>query len=213
MSGVAALTTSPYATAVLATLRVLADPGDNTSVVALLAGARWRIGTHDLHQLGSRAVALAGRAGARGRRGRPAVGQQRLREELARASEYTDPVERPSLLEAAADPGPGVSRAAAGRLMTFLAELRVLQGHVGAPLADLVGTVLAVTGARVEADLATGGAGIGDVGLAGLLHLVEGFSDADGRTGLGAFLAYLDAAEQLGAARRSTCRSSRARSS
>ena len=28
--------------------------------------------------------------------------------------------------------------------------------------------------------------------------LVEGFSDADGRTGLGAFLAYLDAAEQLG---------------
>ena len=50
----------------------------------------------------------------------------------------------------------------------------------------------------MEADLESGGHGIGDVGLAGLLHLVEGFSDADGRTGLGAFLAYLDAAEQLG---------------
>ena len=73
-----------------------------------------------------------------------------------------------------------------------------MQSHVGAPLADLVGTVVTVTGARVEADLASGGHGIGDVGLAGLLHLVEGFSDADGRTGLGAFLAYLDAAEQLG---------------
>ncbi len=73
-----------------------------------------------------------------------------------------------------------------------------MQSQVGAPLADLVGTVVTVTGARVEADLASGGHGIGDVGLAGLLHLVEGFSDADGRTGLGAFLAYLDAAEQLG---------------
>ena len=76
--------------------------------------------------------------------------------------------------------------------------MRLLQSQVGAPLADLVGAVVTVTGARVEADLASGGHGIGDVGLAGLLHLVEGFSDADGRTGLGAFLAYLDAAEQLG---------------
>ncbi len=195
VSGVAALTSSPYATAVLCTLRVLADPGDNTSVVALLAGARWRIGTHDLHQLGARALALAGR--------RPAlvssaVGQQRLRDELAQASEHTDPVERPSLLEAVADPGPYVSQAARDRLAAFRDELRVLQGHVGAPLADLVGTVLAVTGARVEADLASDGHGIGDVGLAGLLSLVEGFSDADGRTGLGAFLAHLEAAEQLG---------------
>ena len=78
------------------------------------------------------------------------------------------------------------------------AELRLLQSQVGAPLADLVGAVVTVTGARVEADLASGAQGIGDVGLVGLLQLVEGFSDADGRTGLGAFLAYLDAAEQLG---------------
>ena len=195
ISGTAALTTSPYATAVLSTLRVLADPADNTSLAALLAGARWRIGPRDLELLGARALQLAG---GRPTRADSAAGRERLRERLREASDSKDPVERPSLLEAAANPGPGVSAAAAARLTELLGELRLLQSQVGAPLADLVGTVVTVTGARVEADLASGGHGIGDVGLAGLLHLVEGFSDADGRTGLGAFLAYLDAAEQLG---------------
>ncbi len=196
ISGTAALTSSPYATAVLSTLRVLDDAADNTSLAALLAGPRWRIGPRDLERLGARAVQLAG-----GRRDRgetdSIAGRARLRERLREASAFIDPVERPSLLEAAANPGPGVSAEASARLTELLAELRLLQAHVGAPLADLVGAVVTVTGARVEADLASGGQGIGDVGLAGLLHLVEGFSDADGRTGLGAFLAYLDAAEQL----------------
>ncbi len=195
ISGTAALTASPYATAVLSTLRVLADSADNTSLAALLAGPRWRIGPRDLELLGSRAVQLAG---GRPTRADTVAGQARLRERLREASEFKDPVERPSLLEAAASPGPGVSAGAVDRLAEFLGELRLLQSQVGAPLADLVGAVVTVTGARVEADLASGGHGIGDVGLAGLLHLVEGFTDADGRTGLGAFLAYLDAAEQLG---------------
>ena len=195
ISGTAALTASPYATAVLSTLRVLADSADNTSLAALLAGPRWRIGPRDLELLGARAVQLAG---GRPPRADTVAGQARLRERLREASEFKDPVERPSLLEAAASPGPGVSAGAADRLAEFLGELRLLQSQVGAPLADLVGAVVTVTGARVEADLASGGHGIGDVGLAGLLHLVEGFTDADGRTGLGAFLAYLDAAEQLG---------------
>ena len=195
VSGTAALTTSPYATAVLSTLRVLADPADNTSLAALLAGPRWRIGPRDLERLGARAVHLAG---GRATRTDSAAGRERLRQRLREASEFKDPVERASLLEAAGNPGPGLSAEATGRLAEFLGELRLLQPQVGAPLADLVGAVVTVTGARVEADLESGGHGIGDVGLAGLLHLVEGFSDADGRTGLGAFLAYLDAAEQLG---------------
>ena len=197
ISGTAALTASPYATAVLATLRVLADPADNTSLAALLSGPRWRIGPRDLERLGGRAVKLAG--GRPGRGESTGAGQARLREQLRAASEFTDPVERPSLLEAAGDPGAGVSPEAVARLAEFLGELRLLQGQVGAPLADLVGAVVTVTGARIEADLAAGEHGIGDVGLAGLLQLVEGFNDADGHTGLGAFLAYLDAGEQLGA--------------
>ena len=180
ISGTAALTSSPYATAVLATLRVLADPADNTSVTALLIGRRWRIGPRDLEALGARAVKLAG---GRPERTDSAVGRERLRARLREASEVQDPVERPSLLEAAGDPGPRVSAEASARLSEFLGELRLLQGYVGAPLADLVSAVVTVTGARVEADLAAGRHGLGDVGLAGLLHLVEGFSDADGRTG------------------------------
>ena len=196
ISGTAALTTSPYATAVLSTLRVLADPADNTSLAALLAGAA--LADRPARPRAARAPGrCSSRVADRPEPTRPPAAR-RLRERLREASDSKDPVERPSLLEAAANPGPGVSAAAAARLTEFLGELRLLQSQVGAPLADLVGTVVTVTGARVEADLASGGHGIGDVGLAGLLHLVEGFSDADGRTGLGAFLAYLDAAEQLG---------------
>ncbi len=63
VSGVAALTASPYATAVLATLRVLDDPADNRSMAALLAGPRWRIGPQDLRALARRAEVIAGGAG------------------------------------------------------------------------------------------------------------------------------------------------------
>ncbi len=219
ISGTAALTASPYAMAVLSTLRVLADPADNTAVASLIMGPRWRIGPADLEALGSRARILGGAAGAHASGGGGAagahaagtraqgaavapgqpVGADHLRRTLREASEVLDPVEQVSLLEASGDPGPGVSAEAAARLEQFLGELRVLQASVGAPLADLVDQVVAVTGARVEADLANGAQAVGDVGLAGLLNLVEGFNDAEGRTGLAAFLAYLDAAEELDA--------------
>jgi DNA helicase-2/ATP-dependent DNA helicase PcrA len=232
VSGAAAITASPFAMQVLATLRVLADPADNASLVTLLAGPRWRIGAHDLEQLGTRADVLAG--GPAARRSRRAEQEdveapaRSLRERLGEASAAPDPVERPSLLEAATDPGSGVSAAARERLAAFVAEIRHLQGRVGEPLADLAARIVQVTGAQVEADLAARRAPAGsaapaapsaagnpsapsapslpatpsppdgDVGLDGLMQLVDGFSDAEGRSGLGAFLAYLDAAEQLG---------------
>ncbi len=217
ISGTEAITASPYALAVLATLRVLADTADNTALVTLLAGPRWRIGPADLAALHVRAERLAGRSG--GRRGRrvdggtpgdvssPDAGGAAgpgLARRLAEAAEQPDPVERPSLLEAAADPGPRVGAQARARLAGFVAELDGLHRHVGEPLADLVARVVAVTGAQVEAQVAAarggpgGPAAHGDVGLDGLLQLVDGFADAEGRSGLGAFLAYLDAAEQLG---------------
>ena len=232
VSGAEAITASPFAMQVLATLRVLHDPADNPSLVTLLAGPRWRIGAADLEALGRRAEDVSG--GPANRRAAPggsskdggsAADRLSLRERLGQVSATPDPVERPSLLEAAANPGPRVSRAARDRLAEFVAEIRHLQGRVGEPLADLAARVVHVTGAAVEADLAArrlariraatasssvdpgvpGPASgrehlpiLGDVGLDGLLHLVDGFSDAEGRSGLGAFLAYLDAAEQLG---------------
>ena len=234
VSGAAAITASPFAMQVLATLRVLADPADNVSLVTLLAGPRWRLGAHDLEELGRRADILAGgpaaRRSRRAERDPAEAAPTSLRERLGEASAAPDPVERPSLLEAATDPGPDVSAAARARLAGFVAEIRHLQGRVGEPLADLAARIVQVTGAQVEADLAArrapagsaqapagqapagssaapaappsaapaGPPHDGDVGLDGLMQLVDGFSDAEGHSGLGAFLAYLDAAEQLG---------------
>lgn len=190
VSGTAALTDSPFAVAVLATLRLLADPTDNASAVALLAGPRWRIGPQDLARLGRQ---------ARRRAGSPTPAPEGLAGELAAAVSRVDPVRQPSLLEAAAEPGTDVSPSARARLAAFWAELAMLHQHVGEPLADLTALVVRVTGAGVEADLASGG-GAPDPGLSGLLALVDQFADADGRTGLGAFVAHLDAGERFGAA-------------
>jgi DNA helicase-2/ATP-dependent DNA helicase PcrA len=195
---------------VLSTLRVLADPANNTSLAALLAGPRWRIGPRDLELLGARAQQLAG---GRPPRADSSAGRARLRERLREASELKDPVERPSLLEAAASPGEAVSAAARERLGAFVAEIGGLHRRAAEPLPDLVSAVVQTLGVAVEATLHAGGApgagvvrpgpgvaasGPGDPGLDGLLQLVDGFSDAEGRSGLGAFLAYLAAAEQSG---------------
>lgn len=218
--GSAAITSSPYASAVLATLRLLADPADNVAAVTLLTGPRWRIGAVDLEQLGRRATELSGpdnptiRTRPRPTEATPTLlgpdgsGAGDLPARLVQATIQPDPVERPSLLEAAAHPGVRLSMAAASRLAEFVAELAELHTHVGDPLPELVNRVVATIGAHVESELAArtesgpGAAGTAasapDSGLRGLIELVDQFSDADGRSGLGSFLAYLNAAEQLG---------------
>jgi DNA helicase-2/ATP-dependent DNA helicase PcrA len=196
ISGVAALESSPATLCVLSTLRLLADPSDNSAAVALLAGPRWRLSPADIDQLFRRAAELA-RAVDRPNQDEP---PRSLAERIADVVREPDQVELPSLLEAAADPGAGVSAVAAGRLRAFRRELRWLHSRVTEPLPELVAHVLAVTGAHIEADLAQQPGGVGDVALAGLLSMVDGFSDVDGRTGLGAFLAHLAAAELLGSA-------------
>ena len=203
ISGAAAIAASPYAREVLATLRVLDDPADNTALVTLLAGPRWRIGPADLEALAHRADVLAGGPAERRRR-REAPDQPPdvagLRERLGESTGQPDPVERPSLLEAAADPGASVSFEGRARLAAFVAEIGALHRVVGEPLPDLVARVVAVLGVVVEAALQPRAAGAppGDAGLDGLLQLVDGFSDVEGRSSLGAFLAHLDAAEQSG---------------
>ncbi|MGB8020178.1 MAG: ATP-dependent DNA helicase [Candidatus Nanopelagicales bacterium] len=223
ISGSAALTASPFAVEVLATLRVLHDPADGTAAAALLTGPRWRIGPQDMERLGSRARHLVTRkstepdpgpgepgvTGATGATGVTGVTGVTVSDRLQAAVASLDPVERPSLVEAAADPGPFVSAEARDRLALFTGELRRLQAHTGDPLPDLTALVVEVTGAKVEAALSgvdgfegAGGDGPGpggDVGLAGLMQVVDEFADAEGRTGLGSFLAYLDAAQQFGA--------------
>jgi DNA helicase II / ATP-dependent DNA helicase PcrA len=59
--GVGGLLTTPAVSDVVATLRVLADPGRGDALMRLLAGARWRIGPRDLAALGLWARMLAAR--------------------------------------------------------------------------------------------------------------------------------------------------------
>jgi ATP-dependent DNA helicase UvrD/PcrA len=205
VSGVAALESSPASLAVLSTMRLLADPADNRACVALLSGPRWRLGPADLAALAARAVELA-----EGPRPGTATGAD-LVAVLLEQTRRPDQVERPSLLEAAADPGPRMSPAAIARLAELRTELRWLHGRVGDPLPELVARIVTITGAAVEAALlartsvgqggpegpGAGGDGT-DAALEGLVALADDFSDIDGRTGLGAFLAHLDAAELLG---------------
>ena len=204
VSGVAALESSPASLAALSTMRLLADPADNRACVALLSGPRWRLGTADLAALAARAVELAGGPP------RGASDGETLASVLAAQARQPDQVELPSLLEAAADPGTALSAAAIARLAEFRAELRWLHARIGDPLPELVARVVTISGAGIEAVLLAraqapsrlGGpdavGGETDVALDGLIALAEDFADIDGRTGLGAFLAHLDAAELLG---------------
>ncbi|MEQ7008137.1 ATP-dependent DNA helicase [Actinopolymorpha sp. B17G11] len=59
--GVGGLLTTPAVSDVVATLRVLADPGRGDALMRLLTGARWRIGPRDLAALGMWARMLAAR--------------------------------------------------------------------------------------------------------------------------------------------------------
>ncbi len=67
--GLGGLLDTPEIVDLVATLRVLADPGRSDSLMRLLAGARWRIGPADLMAFRDWSSFLARR------RGRPAAGR------------------------------------------------------------------------------------------------------------------------------------------
>ncbi|MGW0228843.1 ATP-dependent helicase [Actinopolymorpha singaporensis] len=64
--GVGGLLSAPAVSDVVATLRVLADPGRGDALMRLLTGARWRIGPRDLDALGRWARRLAAAPGLSG---------------------------------------------------------------------------------------------------------------------------------------------------
>ncbi|MBO0776056.1 MAG: ATP-dependent helicase, partial [Actinobacteria bacterium] len=103
-----------------------------------------------------------------------------------------------SLVEALDDPGDPRRYSAAGlaRLLALAAELRSLRVHVGRPLPDLVGEVERVLGLDIEVaaqpwrDPAAARAD-----LDAFADAAAAFTDGDEEPTLGAFLAYLAAAE------------------
>ena len=190
--GAAALLAQPAVVELRAMLEVIHDPAANPAFVRLAAGPRWRIGARDLAALGARAAELAG--------GRHRSGQDDIGSALDDAVLGTDPVESVSLTEALDDLGDPdhYSAAARERFAAFAAELRLLRGHVGEPLTELLLRVMRVTGLEVEASLGRAdGAAQQSHALHALVDLAADFDELDGRLTLGAFLARLRDAERF----------------
>jgi DNA helicase II / ATP-dependent DNA helicase PcrA len=218
--GLGGLLVVPEVQDVVATLRVLHDAGASDALARLLTGPRWRIGPRDLVALGRRARALVrgegdGRpAPATGKpaTGKPATGKPAPAEgEQDHEDEHHDPsdalaeavtdltAETGSLVEALDDLGDPHAYSPVGyaRMHALATELRRLRAHVGRPLADLTAEAERVLGldievaARPDADPVAARAD-----LDAFTDVADAFTGEGAEPTLGAFLAYLTAAQQ-----------------
>jgi DNA helicase-2/ATP-dependent DNA helicase PcrA len=223
--GLGGLLTVPEVADIVATLRVLHDPGASAPLARLLTGPRWRIGPRDLVALGKRArylaheqrrsVATRDRAPDRGApdasTSNASARDSMVRDSGARAPRTPaaddDPLAK-AITDLTADPGSlvealddlgdpaGYSPAGHGRLATLAAELRELRSRVARPLPDLVGEVERALGLDIEVaarpgrDMASARAD-----LDAFADAAAAFAGDQEEPTLGAFLAYLTAAE------------------
>ncbi len=198
--GLGGLLTVPEVQDVVATLRVLDDAAGSDSLVRLLTGPRWRIGPRDLVALGRRARALAratDQAEAEARGGTPAPSPAEDADALAEA--LTDlTTDAGSLVEALddlGDPGPYSHRGLA-RFRMLAAELRMLRAQLGRPLPDLIGEVERTLGLDIELASRPGADPLtARADLDAFTDAADSFAGSREEPTLGAFLAYLSAAE------------------
>jgi DNA helicase II / ATP-dependent DNA helicase PcrA len=222
--GLGGLLTVPEVADIVATLRVVHDPAASGSLARLLTGPRWRMGPRDLVALGRRARALAseGREQPPSGGDRPAdhprpdtpggqaspepapaggagAGGTAAAREDALAQVVTDLTADPgSLVEALDDLGDprAYSAQAHLRFSALAAELRALRAHVSRPLPDLVGEVERVLGLDIEvAAQPWRDPTAARADLDAFADAAAAFADDEEEPTLGAFLAYLTAAE------------------
>ena len=214
--GLGGLLMVPEVQDVVATLRVLHDAGASDALARLLTGPRWRIGPRDLVALGRRARALVrGEGDGRppqppisrpARKRRPAPGSAdrpgrcagRLDDALAEA--VTDlTAETGSLVEALDDLGDPHAYSPVGyaRMHALATELRRLRAHVGRPLADLTAEAERVLGLDIEVAARPGADPVAArADLDAFTDVADAFTGEGAEPTLGAFLAYLTAAQQ-----------------
>lgn len=171
-------------------LQVIHEPTANPAFIRLAAGPRWRIGPRDLAALGVRARGIAG-GGTRST-------ATEIRAALADAVVGGDVVELISLTDAVLDPGPpeSYSPEAYARFAEFASMLRGLRARTGDPLGDFVHRVASTTGIAVESLVARPDATQHEA-LMAFFDLAAEFTDLDGGTSLGAFLARLADADRF----------------
>ena len=197
--GLGGLLAVPEVQDVVSTLRVLHDAGASDALARLLTGPRWRIGPRDLVALGRRARALARGEGD----GRPAAAAG-----PADAPDATDALaeaitdltaETGSLVEALDDLGEpaAYSRAGYTRMHALAGELRRLRAQIGRPLADLTAEAERVLGLDIEVAARPGVDPVAArADLDAFTDVADAFTGEGAEPTLGAFLAYLTAAQQ-----------------
>ena len=201
--GLGGLLAVPEVQDVVATLRVLHDAGASDALARLLTGPRWRIGPRDLVALGRRARVLVRGEGD----GRPARDPRDPEGEHDPADALADAVtdltaETGSLVEALDDLGDPRAYSPAGyaRMHALAAELRRLRAHVGRPLADLTAEAERVLGLDIEVAARPGADPVAArADLDAFTDVADAFTgegDHGPEPTLGAFLAYLTAAQQ-----------------
>ena len=194
--GLGGLLTVPEVQDVVATLRVLDDAAASDTLVRLLTGPRWRIGPRDLVALGRRARALA-----RSDRSRQpdAPTDPGTSAEDALAEALTDlTAEAGSLVEALDDLGDPAAYSPAGhaRFRALGGELRALRGQLSRPLPDLIGEVERTLGLDIEVASRPGVEPLSArADLDAFTDAADAFAGSREEPTLGAFLAYLSAAE------------------
>lgn len=192
--GLGGLLSAPEVVDLVAALQAAHDPSRGDALMRLLTGARTRLGAADLHALAAWSAELAG---GLGRRHGPAADDQAVLE--------GDVVDERSIVDALDQLPPPGWRSASGRSLTETARgrlvelgqlLRVLRAHTYLSLPELVGEAERLLGLDIEVASRAGvSAGRARAHLDAFRDVAVRFSDSADSPTLGAFLAWLAAAE------------------
>lgn len=198
--GLGGLLDTPEIVDLVATLRVLADPGRSDALMRLLAGARWRIGPADLMAFSDWSRFLARRRSAL--EAQPDSFDDN--EEPSKTVIESDITDAASLVEAldflprpgwTSGHGRSLSAAALDRLTRLASELRSLRSYMGDDLTTLLGEVERAMLLDIEV-AAKPGMSIHQArrNLDAFQDAAAGFLQTSQRIDLLAFLSWLEAA-------------------
>ncbi|WP_063041239.1 ATP-dependent helicase, partial [Nocardia pseudovaccinii] len=195
--GLGGLLATPEVADIVATLRLVAEPGAGSAAMRILTGARWRIGVVDLAALARRARDLS-ISRLHGNEVDEITDSTALAEALREVA--PEPAEQAGLADAIADPGPQEQYSESGfeRIVALGRELAALRERSGQPLAEMVADVERTIGVGVEtqARRAMLGAGAGREHLDAFAEVVAGYASDSGAS-LGGLLAFFAAAESV----------------
>lgn len=197
--GLGGLLQVPEVMDTIAWLRLLADPGPygNRWLARILIGPRFRIDYRDLALLARWAAAHTLELAEAKRGGATSSGQAPI---ISDETEFEPDEVAFSLWEAVEhiDEIAGLGQAAKRRLAQARDEIAALRPKAGGPLLELVQTVISETGLAEALDSSIReDAAASRRNLTSFLAVVAGFEPVDGEASLGAFLSYLDAAEDV----------------